>query len=130
MPLFTRIDSSSDEFVTAAPSEHQDEKNSLQIQRREPTSATKGRTAEKGNNDDDNDNGDDDDEEVEEGSSSPGGSVGFLQLLQAMSAVRVQAASDNERPDGILGLLAQLGMITREFEADVFGNHSSLAESI
>ena len=114
MPLFARIDSSSEEFVTDAPSEHQDEKNSLQIQRRKSPSVAKDRSKEKGNAEND-DVDDDNNEEVEEGSSSPAGSAGFFQLLQAMTGARVQASSDNESSDGILGLLAQLGMVAREF---------------
>ncbi len=58
---------------------------------------------------------DDNEEEEEEDGSGTAGLAGFLQLLQAMSGgVRVQSSGDDG--DGIQGLLARLGIVTRKFD--------------
>jgi hypothetical protein len=56
-----------------------------------------------------------DDNEEDDDTNDSGGLMGFLQLLQAMSGGAIRAPTGNEDGDGIQGLLARLGIVTRKF---------------
>jgi hypothetical protein len=55
----------------------------------------------------------DDNEDEDEDTNDAPGFAGFLQLLQAMSGGAISIPSTGDNGDGIQGLLARLGIVTR-----------------